>query len=147
MRKQSIGFILLSLLEITITFGQTNENWVPVSTEKEKILYVNVNGLSAYQDDQIYVWVMEELSSPMKMEEIKGKIIRAKSYYIISKELKKYSLMDVVYYDEDGNVLKSYHYERNYEDPQFKFSSPIIKNSDMEKVFAKCLEVINPANQ
>ena len=76
------------------------------------------------------------------MEEIDEKIYKVKSYYMISKELKRYSLLDVIYYDEDSNVVKSYSYEHKYDKPEFKYSSPILKNTDMEKILAKCLEVI-----
>ncbi|OGU64966.1 MAG: hypothetical protein A2499_15410 [Stygiobacter sp. RIFOXYC12_FULL_38_8] len=125
----------------TLAFAQS-ENWIPVYSDEDKSAYINVTGLNAYQEGDIFVWIQEEYSNALQMEEIDEKIYKVKSYYMISKELKRYSLLDVIYYDEDSNVVKSYSYEHKYDKPEFKYSSPILKNTDMEKILAKCLEVI-----
>lgn len=125
----------------TLAFAQS-ENWVPVYSDEDKSAYINVTGLNAYQEGDIFVWIQEEYSNALQMEEIDEKIYKVKSYYMISRELKRYSLLDVIYYDEDSNVVKSYSYEHKYDKPEFKYSSPILKNTDMEKILAKCLEVI-----
>ena len=125
----------------TLAFAQS-ENWIPVYSDDDKSAYINVTGLNAYQEGDIFVWIQEEYSNALQMEEIDEKIYKVKSYYMISKELKRYSLLDVIYYDEDSNVVKSYSYEHKYDKPEFKYSSPILKNTDMEKILAKCLEVI-----
>ncbi|OGU79197.1 MAG: hypothetical protein A2279_12575 [Stygiobacter sp. RIFOXYA12_FULL_38_9] len=124
-----------------MAFAQS-ENWIPVYSDEDKSAYINVTGLNAYQEGDIFVWIQEEYSNALQMEEIDEKIYKVKSYYMISKELKRYSLLDVIYYDEDSNVVKSYSYEHKYDKPEFKYSSPILKNTDMEKILAKCLEVI-----
>lgn len=124
-----------------MVFAQS-ENWVPVYSDEDKSAYINVTGLNAYQEGDIFVWIQEEYSNALQMEEIDEKIYKVKSYYMISRELKRYSLLDVIYYDEDSNVVKSYSYEHKYDKPEFKYSSPILKNTDMEKILAKCLEVI-----
>lgn len=124
-----------------MAFAQS-ENWVPVYSDEDKSAYINVTGLNAYQEGDIFVWIQEEYSNALQMEEIDEKIYKVKSYYMISRELKRYSLLDVIYYDEDSNVVKSYSYEHKYDKPEFKYSSPILKNTDMEKILAKCLEVI-----
>jgi len=124
-----------------LAFAQS-ENWIPVYSDEDKSAYINVTGLNAYQEGDIFVWIQEEYSNALQMEEIDEKIYKVKSYYMISKELKRYSLLDVIYYDEDSNVVKSYSYEHKYDKPEFKYSSPILKNTDMEKILAKCLEVI-----
>ncbi|MDP2038703.1 MAG: hypothetical protein Q8L04_15080 [Ignavibacteria bacterium] len=125
----------------TLVFAQS-ENWVPVYSDEDKSGYINITGLNSYQEGDLFVWVQEEYSNPFRMEEIDEKIYKVKSYYMISREHQRYSLMEVIYYDEDNNVLKSYSYQHNYEKPEFKYNSPILKNSDMEKVLNKCLEVI-----
>ncbi|KAF0139663.1 MAG: hypothetical protein FD122_3068 [Stygiobacter sp.] len=125
----------------TLVFAQS-ENWVPVYSDEDKSAYINVTGLNAYQEGDIFVWIQEEYSNALQMEEIDEKIYKVKSYYMISRELKRYTLLDVIYYDEDSNVVKSYSYEHKYDKPEFKYSSPILKNTDMEKILAKCLEVI-----
>lgn len=137
--------LFILLLVSTIALSQS-ENWILVSSEEDKNIYINSTGLNIYQEGDIQVWVKEEYNDPIRMEEIEEKIYFVKSYYVINRELLKYSLIEVIYYDEEKNVLKSYRYNRNYEDPQYKYSSPIIKNSDMEKIFSKCEELIKKAS-
>ncbi|KAF0149117.1 MAG: hypothetical protein FD143_2783 [Ignavibacteria bacterium] len=142
---QQLGKIMktiFALLFVSIfTFSQT-ENWILVSSEKGKSIYLNSVGLNIYQEGDIFLWVQEVYNDPLSMEEVEQKIFKVKSYFMISRELQKYSLVEVIYYDEDNNVIKSYRYNRDYDDPQFKYSSPIIKNTDMAKIFVKCEELI-----
>ncbi|MEW6653955.1 MAG: hypothetical protein AB1394_10865 [Bacteroidota bacterium] len=133
--------LLFLFLLSSLSFAQT-ENWILVNSEKDKSIYINSVGLSIYQEGDFLIWVKEDYYVPIRMEEINDKIYKVKSYYMISRELQKYSLMEVIYYDEDNNVLQSYRYNRDYEDPHFKYSSPIIKNSDMEKIIVKCEELV-----
>ncbi len=138
--------IFIALLFVsTLAFAQT-ENWVLVIAEDDKSVYLNSVGLNIYQEGDIFVWVKEEYSKAIRMEEIDEKIFLVKSFYIINRELLKYSLMEVIYYDQDKNVIKNYSYNRNYDNPQYKYSSPIISNSDMEKVLVKCEEIIKVSN-
>ena len=133
--------IIFIFLFATFIYAQS-ENWMPVFSDEEKTVHLNANGLDAYQEGDIFVWTQEAYKKAIQMEEIDENIYKVKSYYMISREYKRYSLMEVIYYDEDNNVLKSYRYERNYDNPEFKYSSPILENSDMGKIFEKCLEVI-----
>lgn len=129
----------------TLAYAQT-ENWVLVVAEDDKSVYLNSVGLNIYQEGDILVWIKEEYSNPMSMEEIDEKIFMVKSYYMINRELLKYSLKEVIYYDEDKNVIKNYRYNRDYDNPQYKYSSPIISNSEMEKILVKCEEIIKGPN-
>jgi hypothetical protein len=147
MQKEIFSLILTLSVFVSSTYSQSTENLVPVYSDQEKIIYINVTGLSAFQEDQIFVWVQEEMAKPFTMEEVDGMIFKVKSYFTISKSMKKYSLLDVIYYDEGGNVLKTYHYERRSEYPEFQYASPIIENSEMERVFVKCMDVINSTTQ
>ena len=133
---------LISLFLFTTFIYAQSENWVPVYSDEDRSCFVNVTGLNAYQEGDIFVWVQEEFNNAFRMEEIDEKIYKVKSYYMINREYKRYSLMEVIYYDEDNNVIKSYSYERKFDNPEFKYSSPIVNNSEMEKVLTKCLEVI-----
>lgn len=138
--------IFIALLFVsTLAFAQT-ENWVLVIAEDDKSVYLNSVGLNIYQEGDIFVWVKEEYSKAIRMEEIDEKIFLVKSFYMINRELLKYSLMEVIYYDQHKNVIKNYSYNRNYDNPQYKYSSPIISNSDMEKVLVKCEEIIKVSN-
>lgn len=132
-------FLTVALLFITVINAQsTKENWVSVS-DKNDIL-INASGLEKFQGEDIYVWVIESHSSPITIESVKGDIFKTKTYYLFNKDSKKYSFLEKIYYDEKGNVLKSFSYKRNMAIESYKYNYPILENSDMEKIFNKCLE-------
>ena len=122
----------------------TTENWVSVFIENEKSLYINVTGLSEFKGNEIYVWSLEEVSSSLTMEEVNGDIYKIKTYYHINKVLSRYGILQIIYYDKNNNVLKHYNYNRTTENLEFIYNYPIIKNSDVYKIYAKCLEYIAP---
>lgn len=136
-------FLFLNVFTIQIIKAQTTpENWISVSIENDKSLFVNVTGLSKFQDNEIYVWSLEEVNPPFRMEEVKGDIYKIKTYYHINKELFRYGILQIIYYDKANNVLKQYNYNRKTEIPEFIYNYPIIKNSDAYKILAKCLEYV-----
>lgn len=146
--KNKFLFYFLFLILLAKIYPQTRaENWVLVSSEKDGTVYINVNGLSSFTEAEIYVWSLEEINPPMVMEEVDGDIYKAKSYYLINKELMRYSILEIIFYDGKNNVLKHYNYERNMGNTAFKYSYPIISNSQIDKILAKCLEYITPPNE
>jgi hypothetical protein len=138
-----IAFFFLLLIN-GIIMPQT-EKWVPVFSDEEKSSFINSIGLAAYAEGDIFVWSLDELKKPLVMEEIDEKIFYVKSYYMLSREYQRYSLVEIIYYDKSKNVLKSYRYEHNYDKPEFKYNSPILKNSEIEKILAKSEEIIASA--
>ncbi|MCX6174151.1 MAG: hypothetical protein NTZ27_05305 [Ignavibacteriales bacterium] len=138
-------FLYLIFFPTKILQAQSSvENWVSVSIENDKTLYINVTGLSGFQGNEIYVWSLEEVNPPLTMEEVNGDIYKVKTYYHISKELFRYGIMQIIYYDKNNNVLKHYNYYRNTENLNFIYNFPIMKNSDIYKILVKCLEYITP---
>ena len=136
-------FLCLIFFPTKILHAQSSvENWVSVSIENDKSLYINVTGLSEFQDNEIYVWSLEEVNPPLTMEEVNGDIYKIKTYYHIDKELFRYGIMQIIYYDKNNNVMKHYNYNRTTENPEFIYNYPIIKNSDVYKILEKCLEYI-----
>lgn len=141
MKKLLFAFLLIAL---SISQSQSlNENWVPISIEKDKALYINVSGLSIFNDNELYVWSLQELNPPMTMEEVDGNIYKVRTYYHINREINRYSIVQIVFYDEHNNVLKQYSYEHKSDNPEFKFNYPIIRNSELDKILSKCLEYIS----
>ena len=132
-----IFFILFS----TILGQNAKENWVSVNIVRDYKTYINTANLTDTKKDDIYVWVMDEFIEPLTLEGIDGKIYQAKTYYLLNKKKMKYSILQVIYFDEDKNVLKSFSYEHNSKLTDFKYSSPILKNTDIAAVLSKCLEL------
>ena len=124
-----------------------SENWVPVSIEKEKSLFINVTGLSNYTENEIYVWSLQEMHFPMSMEEVDGEIYKVRTYYHINREINRYSILQIVFYNAQDNVLKHYTYEHKSNKLEFKFNYPITRNSEVDKILTKCLQYINPTTE
>jgi hypothetical protein len=140
--------IFIFVLFCSVSLAQkTNENWVPVTSEEGKITYINVTGLANFRDEDIYVWSLQEFNPPVIMDEEVGKIYKEKTYYLFNKKQKRYSIMQIILYSDNDNVLKSFNYNRNMNLPGFKYSQPIMRNSDADKILLKCLEIISATNQ
>ncbi len=141
-----IFLFFIAFLSVKCFAQSASENWVKVYSDDEKITFANVTGLSSFQEDEIMVWTMEEFSSGLKMEGVDDDIYKVKSYYMISKGLKRYSLVDVIYYNKKNNVIKTYHYSHDYDNLDFKYNSPITSGSEAESIFEKCMQVINASS-
>ena len=137
-----LPFIIL-FFSAGFVHSQATENWVPVIIDNESSLYINVTGLSSFQGDDFYVWTLEETKRPITIDEVNGDIYKTRTYYLFNKQSGRYSILQIIYYDEKENVLKSFSYNVETDNPDFRFNHPLFKNSDTEKVYQKCLEVIN----
>lgn len=144
---KSYTYIIIFILSCTVISAQnTKENWLPVASEEGKITYINVTGLASFSGEDIYVWSLQEYSPAVVMDESVGEVFKTKTYYLFNKEQKRYSIMQIILYSDNDNVLKSFNYDRNMNLPEFKYSQPIISNSDADKIFMKCMEIINSKN-
>lgn len=135
--------ILLFILTNNIFTQSTKENWVPVNTNNSNKIYINTIGLENFKDNDIYVWVLEENDPPIIMEGIDAKIYKTKTYFLLNKYLKRYSILQIIFYDSKNNVIKSYNYSRNTDNINFKYSSPILEGSNVSVVLLKCFELIS----
>ncbi|MCX6167769.1 MAG: hypothetical protein NTX65_00380 [Ignavibacteriales bacterium] len=140
-----IFIVLLLFITIGLLHAQSStENWVPIVIEQDESLFINITGLSTYKGDEFFVWSLQELKSPMTMEGVDGDIYKIKTYYHINKEMMRYSILQIIYYDRQNNVIKQYSYEHNVNKPEFIFNYPITNNSDVAKILLKSFEYLNP---
>jgi len=96
---------------------------------------VDASSLKKYDDDY-YVWALEEHDPPISIESIDKKIYKTRTYLIINKPSKRYNIIQIIFYDINNNVLKSYSY--NISEP-VKYASPILEGSKIESVMIKCI--------
>lgn len=134
------GFVLvLVLLNLSNVEAQViKDSWVPVTFE-QKLIYIDLSEIKSFKGDDLYVWAIEFHKPPIEIEEIDRDIYQTRTYYLINKKLKKYSIRDIIYYDKKVNVLKNYSYEFFSEDPDYKFNSPIFSGSLVELILNRCL--------
>lgn len=147
LKSYSLYIIFFCFFLSSQSFSQSDkENWVPVANQKHNKIYINTTGLSKYKGEDIYVWVLEEHEPPIVMEGIDLKIYKTKTYFLLNKALMRYSIHQIIFYDNKKNVIKSYNYQRNTENQDYKYSSPILEGSNVFHVLLKCVDFIEGSN-
>jgi hypothetical protein len=144
MKRFNIVFAVIIFLSINDIWPQEiKENWLPVLINDEKSIYINVTGLFSNDGEEIDVWTLQELNSSINIEEITGDISQIKINYLISKSLYRYSIKEMIFYDEKKNVLKSYRYKNSIGEAEYKYNYPILEKSELESIYNKCIEILS----
>ncbi|MDZ7763862.1 MAG: hypothetical protein U5K00_05480 [Melioribacteraceae bacterium] len=133
-------FFLLLVVNL-ITFAQLDSNWVLVSSAGNSTTYMETKDLNSFRGDDIYVWVMEKHNPPIIIESVDGRIYKTKTYYLINKRLQRYSLLQIIYYNENDDVLKSFSYNRKTNISNYQYNFPVMRGSNEEVILQKIFEV------
>lgn len=143
MFKPVLFFFSIILLSSGISSAQSDkEKWDLISSKGGSRLSINLNGIEENKYGDIYVWALEEHGSPIVIESVPKKISKTKTYYLINKNFKRYSISQLLYYDEKGNVQKHFSYTNESQDTTYRYSYPILPSSNMELILTRCLETI-----
>ena len=140
--KIKLAFIFVLLLTVNILSQKSKEKWVEVVNQGQDKVLINISGIENFKGEDIYVWTLTEHATPIVIESIEGKIYKTNTYYLFNKKLKKYSILYLIYYDKDGNVLGSFDYGRNSKVEIYQYNYPIFKGSVEQKILDKCISVI-----
>jgi len=133
--------LLLSYSDFVLA-QSTAENWLTLLNKNEKVLSINTYGLESFQSDDFYLWVKEELTAPINVEGVEKEVHQTRTYYLFNKSLQRYSIVEIIYYDNIGNVLADYKYPNNSTVPEYRYNYPIFPQSEMEIIFKKCEEFL-----
>ncbi len=123
-----------------------DSTWVPISYEG-KLVYIDLSEINSFTGDDIYVWALESHAEPLEIEAVDRKVYKTKTYYLLNKKLRKYSLREVIYYDRENNVLKDFTYNAVSQDPEYKYSYPIFNGSLADLILQRCLREIESVTQ
>lgn len=134
---KKILFILL--ISITMT-AQVGDEWELISSSRNSTTYINTKDLSSFKGDDVYIWVMEKHNPPIVIETIDSRIYKTKTYYLFSKQYQRYSMIQIIYYDVNDNVLKSFDYQRDTDIPTYKYNFPVMYGSTEEIIFGRILK-------
>ena len=139
-----LNILVLSIVFVSNTRAQEEqvEKWIPIKKDASIRIYLDVNGLDNTSGDDLYVWTREYYEPPLIIESINGKIYSAKINYLINKELKKYSIIEIIYYDEENKILQDFNYQHNSDDADYQYNYPILLDSDMDLIYEECLKYI-----
>ncbi len=141
MKKQIIILFFLVLCQPFNIFSQEqNKNWIALDYEGADKIFINSADIKR-QGDDIYIWVKADHSIPLVIESVKEEIHSTKTYYLINKKIMKYSILEIVYFDAEGNVLENFSYKRSDDIEKVKYNYPVFKGSDLSAVLYKCNEM------
>ncbi|OGU33737.1 MAG: hypothetical protein A2068_12530 [Ignavibacteria bacterium GWB2_35_6b] len=141
-----LNIILMPLFFTTLTFAQNSEqNWARVDFNYSGRMYVDLNSIQNVNDTLVSIWTMEENFPPLSIESVNGKIYKTKTYYIFNKSVMRYSLLEIIYFDEKDNVLNSFSYRRNTGSQEYQYNYPLIDNSIEAAILKKCFQFIEGA--
>ncbi len=142
-----LNFFLISILIAIVSFEANaqvlREKWEKVDGVQGDELFVNVNGIRKVKDSDIVAWTLQNHTVPLVIESVTSKIYKTKTSYLFNYKLKKYSLMEVIYYDSNNRVIQSFNYRNNSARQQLKYNFPVIPGSEMELILNKCMDTIN----
>ena len=129
-------FVSLPLL------SQSADKLVKVNFEAVDKVYIVENSIKALENNEIFVWPETSHNVPLTIESVDDKIYKTRTNYLFSTKLKKYALLGVIYYDEDGDVLQSFDYGNKSDLENYKYNFPVIPNSETEAIIQKCTELL-----
>lgn len=133
-------FVLFFVLCFSV-YAQSPNEWEILSSSGNSILYLSKTSLDSFKGSDVYVWVLEKHIPPIVIESVDGRIHKTKTYYLFSKEYKRYSMLSIIYYDENDNVLKSFDYNRKTDIPAYKYNYPLMRGSNEEIIYQRIMEL------
>ena len=127
--------LLFALIVFCVSgFSQTElHRWKKLDISGKKMWYDEAN-LDSAGTDHIDVWVLEQYTPPLVMEELSGKVYRSKTLYTISLKTAKYGIMRIIYLDSYNTELHNFDYEISDMQDQYKYIYPVIENSFLHKI-------------
>jgi hypothetical protein len=141
-------YLLIILFNLTTNSAssQSDTTWQKIQTNSNQNLFIDLAGLEHYTGDDIYVWVMEEFDEPFEFEASEEKISLSKTYYLINKSRKMYSILEIIYFNEEGAVSEYFNYWRETDVESYKYNYPILTGSAEEVILNNCISFIEKKN-
>jgi len=139
--KTKIFLLLAFILAAGSVSAQTEiNNWTLLTQKGGGKVMIDLKSIENSKGDDFTVWALEEHANPIVIESVPKKIYKTKTQYLINKTLKRYGIVQLIYYDEKGNSLKHFSYVNDSQEATYKYSYPILPESTMELLLARCLE-------
>jgi hypothetical protein len=133
-------FLAFILAAGTVAAQNESNNWTLLTQKGGGKVMIDLKNIENSKGDDFTVWALEEHSNPIVIESVPKKIYKTKTQYLINKTLKRYGIIQLMYYDEKGNTLKHFSYLNDSQEATYKYSYPILPESTMELLLARCLE-------
>jgi hypothetical protein len=136
-------FISVIVLSIPSIAQETVAVWEPIYNESKDMVFIDITGVEIFSGEDLYVWSLTKHFNPIVIESIDGKIYSTNTYYLFNTRINRYSMIYIIYYDKNTNVLASFDYGRKSDIEAYQYNYPIWKNSLEKRILERCIEVIN----
>lgn len=139
--------IILNLLYGGRLQSQTVQDpWSRVENKTGQSLRIDLSTVKGTPDDDIFVWCLENHKNPIRIDSVSSSIYKTKTYYLINRNLMKYSILEVMYYDSLNTVLKDFNYRLSTKKPELRYNYTILNESPINSILNKCVEFLKNKN-
>ena len=135
MKNNNLFFVFLILLLGQASFAQSENHKWKVLFSGAKNLWYDGSQLDTVTAQQFDIWIIELHKPTLSVDGVKGKISRTKTLYSIDREVWKYGLKKVVYYNNVNTELARYAYENSDSGGTTVYYFPISNNELFDAVF------------
>ncbi|MCU7495815.1 MAG: hypothetical protein HF314_00165 [Ignavibacteria bacterium] len=127
-------FILETLPGI-LSSQEKTATWVIVKNTGDNIIQADFSTVKVKEKSDIYVWGLQSVRQPLKIEGIREDIYKIKTYYLINPELNKYSILKVIYYGSSNRVIREFNYADELKKQGARYNYPILPGSEAEAIY------------
>ncbi len=131
--KTVVKIMLAVLVLARVVSAQHSEEFVKILGAEDKTVYLDKASVKE-NGDEIYVWIMQTHIPPLNIESVNEKIFKSKTYYVFNKQLLRYGLLKIVYFNAKGEKIREFDYGTNTDIADYKYSYPIFENSLEKKI-------------
>lgn len=130
---QSLIFMIFILISARGLAQSGIHHWKRLDIVEKKVWYDEANFDTA-KSGHLDIWVLEQHTPPLVLNELPGTIYRSKTLYTISLDNAKYGILKVVYYDSSNRQLYSFYYPIAGYPDEYKFTYPVLEGSVLHKI-------------
>lgn len=137
---------MIFILTSFYTMAQSGvHRWKRLDTVEKKVWYDEANFDSA-KGNHLDVWVLQQHSPPLVLDELPGTIYRSKTLYTISLQKAKYGILKVIYYDSSNKELYNFDYPIAGYPDDYKYTYPVLEGSVLQKILQEYYQMKGAQN-
>ncbi|MGE5401680.1 MAG: surface-adhesin E family protein [Ignavibacteriales bacterium] len=114
-------------------------NWIQIIHQNNSDVRIDTSTIKRIGNDEILVWGLETYKAPIQIDSVSNKVYRVKTHYLINKNLLRYSILEIVYYDNKNNLLEEFSYSQDNEQSD-GYPYPVLPHSGMESILINSIE-------
>ncbi|HRI47412.1 MAG: hypothetical protein KF721_06235 [Ignavibacteriaceae bacterium] len=115
--------------------------WKPLVINENQKVWYDQTQLDTINTARFSIWLLELHRPLLNLEGVSKNIMRTKSLYLINLEEYRYSLKEVVYYNQANVEIKRFSYTIEEYEEEVKYYFPITNNSIQQKIVDELLRI------